>query len=104
MKLLDTIILSALFASASLVSALGVRHGQIKNIVTFGDSYTDIVLAGDNGSEDEEPTLEPITRRQSEGQSDMTDALGTLYIERDGGSRFFGAGSEVYFTTMFSLS
>lgn len=42
--------LSTLLASASLVLAKGVRRGQIKNFVPFGDSYTDIVLAGDNGA------------------------------------------------------
>ncbi|KAJ7148757.1 GDSL lipase/esterase [Mycena crocata] len=29
------------------VHAVGVRPGQIKNLVTFGDSYTDVVLTGD---------------------------------------------------------
>lgn len=43
-------ILTAILTSASLISAKGVRRGQIKNIVTFGDSYTDIVLAGDDGA------------------------------------------------------
>lgn len=30
--------------------ALGPPAGSIKNIVTFGDSYSDVVLAGDNGT------------------------------------------------------
>ena len=50
MKGFTTACLSAFLASASLVSAKGVKRGQIKNIVTFGDSYTDIVLAGDDGT------------------------------------------------------
>ncbi|KAI5119097.1 hypothetical protein M0805_004868 [Coniferiporia weirii] len=36
-------------ASLSLVSALGPEAGQIKNLVTFGDSYTDVVSTGDAG-------------------------------------------------------
>ncbi|KAF7306309.1 Carbohydrate esterase family 16 protein [Mycena indigotica] len=40
----------ALFSLAGLVAAgfgVGVRKGQIKNLVTFGDSYTDVVNTGD---------------------------------------------------------
>lgn len=32
------------------VQATGVAPGQIKNFVTFGDSYTDIVSVGDGGT------------------------------------------------------
>ncbi|KAJ3765584.1 GDSL lipase/acylhydrolase [Lentinula raphanica] len=32
------------------VQAVGVSPGQIKNFVTFGDSYTDIVSVGDGGT------------------------------------------------------
>jgi phospholipase/lecithinase/hemolysin len=32
--------------AASGVQAVGVRPGQIKNLVTFGDSYTDVVATG----------------------------------------------------------
>ena len=45
--------LATLFAStASLaaVAALGPRSGQIKSLVTFGDSYTDVVVTGDGGT------------------------------------------------------
>ena len=44
-----SLITAALLASASFVSAassarpLGPRPGQLKNLVTFGDSYTDVV-------------------------------------------------------------
>lgn len=39
-----------LFASAiGSAFAAGVERGQIKNLVTFGDSYTDIVSVGDGG-------------------------------------------------------
>lgn len=31
-------------------SQLGPRPGQIKNLVTFGDSYTDVVSTGDGGT------------------------------------------------------
>ncbi|KAG6895426.1 hypothetical protein C0992_001287 [Termitomyces sp. T32_za158] len=30
-------------------SAKGLKANKIKNLVTFGDSYTDVVVAGDNG-------------------------------------------------------
>ncbi|KAJ7171054.1 GDSL lipase/acylhydrolase [Mycena filopes] len=36
--------------AASGVHAAGVRPGQIKHLVTFGDSYTDIVATGDQGT------------------------------------------------------
>ncbi|KAJ7198873.1 GDSL lipase/esterase [Mycena pura] len=36
-------------AAAAGAAAAGVRLGQIKNLVTFGDSYTDIVSTGDQG-------------------------------------------------------
>ncbi|KAJ7694833.1 carbohydrate esterase family 16 protein [Mycena rosella] len=36
--------------AVSGVHAVGVRPGQIKNLVTFGDSYTDIVATGDQGT------------------------------------------------------
>lgn len=47
---LSTIATCALFAF-STVNALGVgvSPGQIKNLVTFGDSYTDVVNTGDGG-------------------------------------------------------
>lgn len=34
---------------SSTCVATGVRPGQIKNLVTFGDSYTDVVATGDAG-------------------------------------------------------
>lgn len=40
--------LSALFVT-STAAAQGVQPKQIKNLVTFGDSYTDIVSVGDGG-------------------------------------------------------
>ncbi|KAJ8520464.1 hypothetical protein ONZ45_g2740 [Pleurotus djamor] len=33
-----------------LVWGIGVAPGQIRNLVTFGDSYTDVVLTGDGGT------------------------------------------------------
>ena len=42
--LLTTLVL-AIFSDA-----LGPAPGQIKNLVTFGDSYTDVVSTGDNGT------------------------------------------------------
>ncbi|KAJ7449218.1 GDSL lipase/esterase [Mycena latifolia] len=36
--------------AVSGVHAAGVRPGQIKHFVTFGDSYTDIVATGDQGT------------------------------------------------------
>ncbi|KAJ7653185.1 GDSL lipase/acylhydrolase [Mycena polygramma] len=36
--------------AVSGVQAAGVRPGQIKHLVTFGDSYTDIVSTGDQGT------------------------------------------------------
>ncbi|KAJ6551728.1 carbohydrate esterase family 16 protein [Mycena capillaripes] len=36
--------------AASGVHAVGVRPGQIKHLVTFGDSYTDVVATGDQGT------------------------------------------------------
>ncbi|KAJ7471169.1 GDSL lipase/acylhydrolase [Mycena galericulata] len=45
--MLFTSLLCAIAASG--VHAAGVLPGQIKNIVTFGDSYTDIVATGDQG-------------------------------------------------------
>ncbi|KAJ8080495.1 hypothetical protein PM082_017328 [Marasmius tenuissimus] len=46
MIFLSFITLAAAFYSTS---ALGVAPGQIKNLVTFGDSYTDVVSTGDGG-------------------------------------------------------
>ncbi|KAJ6540781.1 GDSL lipase/acylhydrolase [Mycena sp. CBHHK59/15] len=40
----------ALFLTLSGVHTLGVRPGQIKNLVTFGDSYTDVVITGDQAT------------------------------------------------------
>jgi len=36
--------------SVTTTLGAGVRPGQIKNLVTFGDSYTDIVSVGDGGT------------------------------------------------------
>ncbi|KAF9465452.1 GDSL lipase/esterase [Collybia nuda] len=41
--------LLAVAASIVTTSAIGVRPGQIKNLVTFGDSYTDVVFVWDGG-------------------------------------------------------
>jgi len=35
---------------ATIAAAASLRPGQIKNLVTFGDSYTDVVLTGDGGA------------------------------------------------------
>ncbi|KAJ8689457.1 hypothetical protein PTI98_012359 [Pleurotus ostreatus] len=40
---------AALSTIPALVHALGVRPGQISSLVTFGDSYTDVVNTGDRG-------------------------------------------------------
>ncbi|CAL1698361.1 unnamed protein product [Somion occarium] len=39
----------ALLALVGLSSAIGPSPNQIKNLVTFGDSYTDVVSTGDGG-------------------------------------------------------
>ncbi|KAJ7434492.1 GDSL lipase/esterase [Mycena galericulata] len=44
-----TLLYAALLA-VSGVRALGVSPGQIKNLVTFGDSYTDVVVTGDQAT------------------------------------------------------
>ncbi|KAJ7471170.1 GDSL lipase/esterase, partial [Mycena galericulata] len=44
-----TLLYAALLA-VSGVRALGVIPGQIKNLVTFGDSYTDVVVTGDQAT------------------------------------------------------
>ena len=36
-------VLATVFLSAGVAFAAGPRPGQIKNLVTFGDSYTDVV-------------------------------------------------------------
>ncbi|KAF9465451.1 GDSL lipase/acylhydrolase [Collybia nuda] len=41
--------LLAISVSTITTNAAGVRPGQIKNLVTFGDSYTDVVNVGDGG-------------------------------------------------------
>ncbi|KAF9267360.1 carbohydrate esterase family 16 protein [Marasmius fiardii PR-910] len=46
MKFLSLLTLVHVF---QLTAAVGVKPGQIKNLVTFGDSYTDIVSVGDGG-------------------------------------------------------
>jgi hypothetical protein len=43
-------LLYAAVLAAYSVHAVGVRPGQIKNLVTFGDSYTDIVITGASAS------------------------------------------------------
>ncbi|RDB29885.1 Acetylesterase [Hypsizygus marmoreus] len=50
MRLFNNAAIWALLShSLSLVHAIGVRPGQIKNLVTFGDSYTDVIITGDGG-------------------------------------------------------
>jgi len=48
LDLLTTLV--SLLAFAQLGKAEGPYPGQIKNLVTFGDSYTDIYVPGDNGT------------------------------------------------------
>ncbi|KAJ7020162.1 carbohydrate esterase family 16 protein [Mycena alexandri] len=48
--MLLTSLICAIAASASGVLAVGVQPGQIKHLVTFGDSYTDVVATGDQGT------------------------------------------------------
>lgn len=47
--------------------------------------------------EEEQPALKSVVDDPNEPRSQLADALGTLYIEKDGGSRFFGpsGGAEV---------
>lgn len=42
-------ILGTLLALTSMLQAIGVRPNQIKNLVTFGDSYTDVGSPSDGG-------------------------------------------------------
>ncbi|KAG6820035.1 hypothetical protein H0H93_006270 [Arthromyces matolae] len=39
----------ALLAVSASASSTGLRPNQVKNLVTFGDSYTDVVITGDAG-------------------------------------------------------
>jgi len=39
----------ALSLFITVISSAGVKPGQIENLVTFGDSYTDVVVTGDGG-------------------------------------------------------
>ncbi|KAJ7020161.1 hypothetical protein C8F04DRAFT_1145281 [Mycena alexandri] len=43
-------LLFSLLVAVRSIGAVGVRPGQIKNLVTFGDSYTDVVLTGDEAT------------------------------------------------------
>ncbi|KAF8233875.1 GDSL lipase/acylhydrolase [Tricholoma matsutake] len=49
MKFFVATLWSLLVFSTPAVYGSGVRPGQIKNFVTFGDSYTDVVNTGDHG-------------------------------------------------------
>lgn len=44
------VVLTLLRVRHALSSGLGPAPGQIKNLVTFGDSYTDVVSVGDGGT------------------------------------------------------
>ncbi|KAJ7723270.1 GDSL lipase/esterase [Mycena maculata] len=44
------VLLFAVFLAVSGINAVGVRPSQIKNLVTFGDSYTDVVVTGDQAT------------------------------------------------------
>ncbi|OCH95459.1 GDSL lipase/acylhydrolase [Obba rivulosa] len=50
MALVRLLALVAIIVSAWPVEAVGPAPNQIKNLVTFGDSYTDVVSTGDNGT------------------------------------------------------
>ncbi|KAJ7306942.1 hypothetical protein DFH08DRAFT_720424, partial [Mycena albidolilacea] len=61
------------------VHAAGVRPGQIKHLITFGDSYTDIVATGDKGTAwpvyaagYSETTLHPFARSGATCSNDIT--------------------------------
>ncbi|KDR73974.1 hypothetical protein GALMADRAFT_227695 [Galerina marginata CBS 339.88] len=45
-----TSLLSVALSFVQIVAGAGVSPGQIKNLVTFGDSYTDVVSVGDGGT------------------------------------------------------
>jgi phospholipase/lecithinase/hemolysin len=44
------VLAASLLSVASFATAKGVQHGQIKNLVTFGDSYTDVGNPADGGN------------------------------------------------------
>ncbi|OCH85023.1 GDSL lipase/acylhydrolase [Obba rivulosa] len=50
MAIFVLLIAAALIACALPSEAAGPSPNQIKRLVTFGDSYSDVVLAGDNGT------------------------------------------------------
>ena len=50
MAFLSTLAILLATVASSLQQSVGPAPGQIKNIVTFGDSYSDVVLAGDGGT------------------------------------------------------
>ena len=49
MRLISSL-LSAILTLAPLIHAAGLKAGSIKNLITFGDSYTDVVNTGDHGT------------------------------------------------------
>lgn len=50
MALAQLALLLVFLATSPRIFAIGIKRGQIKNLVTFGDSYTDIVSVGDGGT------------------------------------------------------
>ena len=49
MRLLSSLVLSLPFFFSS-ACAIGVEPGSIRSLVTFGDSFTDIIYTGDHGT------------------------------------------------------
>lgn len=64
---------------------------------TTSDRVHPLLSTSEEGDEDDEPRLKPIAESQSEASLGLADALGTLYMDGHGASRFFGpsGGSEV---------
>ncbi|KAJ7242909.1 carbohydrate esterase family 16 protein [Mycena rebaudengoi] len=72
-------LLCAVALAVSCVRAVGVRPNQIKHLVTFGDSYTDIVATGDRGvawpvyaAGYSKTTLHPFARSGGTCSNDIT--------------------------------
>ncbi|KAJ7143673.1 carbohydrate esterase family 16 protein [Mycena epipterygia] len=98
--------------AASGVHAVGVRPGQIKNLVTFGDSYTDIVATGDQGTAwpvyaagYSKTALHPFARSGATCSNNITfrpfppvfeDQLPLYFMETGNGSLHLPADETIY--------
>ncbi|KAJ7083594.1 GDSL lipase/acylhydrolase [Mycena belliarum] len=102
----------AFAVAASGVHAAGVRPGQIKHLVTFGDSYTDTVSTGDKGTAwpvyaagYSKTTLHPFARSGATCSNNITfrpfppvfeSQLPLYFTETGNGSLRLPAGETVY--------